>query len=200
MWWIMMVAMMTPSAAPLLLLYGRALRHSHRTGRGEAVRGASIALLAAGYLGVWLLFSMLAAMTQLLLQRADLISDMMLWSSSAVLSATVLALAGAYQFSPAKQACLKQCRGPVEFLTRYWRPGAAGSFAMGFRHGLWCVGCCWMLMALLFVGGVMNVVWIALLALLVLVEKTAPFGLRSSRLTGGVLIIWSVATLLVGRD
>jgi predicted metal-binding membrane protein len=195
MWWIMMIAMMTPSVTPLLLLYARALRHSRESGRGDAVRGASIAALAAGYLGIWLVFSIAAATVQLLLQRAALISDMMLWSRSGLLSAVVLAAAGVYQWSAAKRVCLSRCRSPFELLTRYWRPGAVGSFAMGARHGVWCVGCCWTLMALLFVGGVMNVVWIALLALLVLVERTAPFGLAASKFAGGLLIVWSIATL-----
>lgn len=197
MWWIMMIAMMTPAAAPLLLLYARALRHSHGHGQSEEIRGSSVALLAIGYLSIWLAFSMAAATMQWVLQRMALISDMMLWSESALLSAVVLAAAGAYQLSPAKQACLRWCRSPIEFLTRHWRPGPFGSFAMGVRHGVWCVACCWMLMALLFVGGVMNVVWIALLALLVLVERTAPFGVAASKITGGILIAWSVATLAV---
>jgi predicted metal-binding membrane protein len=197
MWWIMMIAMMTPSAAPLLLLYARALRHSNAAGRSDTVRNASVALLVAGYLSAWLVFSVAAAAIQLQLQRAALISQMMLWSQSAVLSAAVLAAAGMYQLSSAKQACLRHCRSPVEFLARHWRPGRIGSFMMGARHGFWCVGCCWMLMALLFVGGVMNVVWIALLAMLVLVERTTRFGIAASRLAGGVLIVWSIATLVL---
>lgn len=197
MWWIMMIAMMTPSAVPLLLLYARALRHFKDTGRGEAVQGASVALLAAGYLSVWLLFSIAAAAAQLLLKRGALISDMMLWSKSALLSAAVLLAAGIYQLSPAKQACLRHCRSPAELLTRGWRPGAIGSFALGARHGSWCVGCCWMLMALLFVGGVMNVVWIALLTLLVRMERTAQFGVMASKVSGGILIAWGVATVVI---
>jgi predicted metal-binding membrane protein len=97
----------------------------------------------------------------MLLQPAGLISGLMLWSKSAALSAIVLALAGAYQFSPLKRACLRQCRSPVRFLATHWRPGMWGVFVLGMRHGAYCVGCCWMLMTLLFVGGVMNVVWIA---------------------------------------
>ncbi|KVC39598.1 metal-binding protein [Burkholderia diffusa] len=194
MWWVMMIAMMTPGATPLVLLYRRVLQH-----RGAQAAGSAFAstFLLAGYLAVWFAFSVAAAVLQTLLQPAGLISGMMLWSKSAVLSAIVLALAGAYQFSPLKQACLRQCRSPVRFLTTYWRPGVTGSFLLGVRHGAHCVGCCWLLMALLFVGGVMNVVWIVALSLFVLVEKVLPGGERIGRALGVVLIAWAVATLLV---
>ena len=121
----------------------------------------------------------------------------MLWSKSAPLSAIVLAAAGAYQFSPLKRACLTQCRSPVNFLTAHWRPGIAGSFLLGMRHGIYCVGCCWLLMALLFVGGIMNLVWIAALSLIVFVEKILPGGERVGRVLGVVLIAWAGVTLLV---
>ena len=140
---------------------------------------------------------MAAAALQVGLQPADLTSSTMLWSKSAILSATVLFAAGIYQLSPLKSACLRQCRGPVAFLTRYWRPGRVGAFVLGLRHGAWCVGCCWMLMALLFVGGIMNFVWIAAIALLVLAEKLAPAGPAVSKATGVALLAWGVATLLV---
>ncbi|MBU9160364.1 DUF2182 domain-containing protein [Burkholderia multivorans] len=194
MWWTMMIAMMTPGAAPLVLLYRRVLRHRGAEARASARLSAC---LLAGYLVAWLAFSVLAAWLQQGLQPAGLISGMMLWSKSAVLSALVLALAGLYQFSPLKRACLRQCRSPVGFLTAHWRPGLAGSFVLGVRHGLYCVGCCWLLMALLFVGGVMNVVWIAALSLIVVVEKVAPRGERFGHALGIVLIGWAIATLLV---
>ena len=194
MWWVMMIAMMTPSAAPLVLLYGRVLRH-HAAANSNA--GVPSIFVAAGYLSVWLVFSAGAASLQEALQDAGRISGMMLWSKSAALSAAVLAAAGAYQLSPLKQACLAQCRGPVQFLTRYWRPGRGGAFLMGVRHGAYCVGCCWLLMALLFVGGVMNLLWIAALTSIVLVEKLSPAGNRIGKMLGGVLIVWAVATLLV---
>ena len=146
---------------------------------------------------VWLAFSVAAAALQKALQPAGLISEMMLWSRSAALSATVLAAAGAYQLSPLKYACLVHCRGPVRFLTEHWRPGHFGSFTLGVRHGAYCVGCCWALMALLFVGGVMNLIWIAVLTLIVLVEKLLPAGSRFSKLAGWLLIVWATATLLV---
>jgi predicted metal-binding membrane protein len=122
---------------------------------------------------------------------------MMLWSRSKVLSALVLAMAGLYQFSPLKHACLAQCRSPVRFLTEYWRPGRLGSFILGVRHGAYCVGCCWMLMALLFVGGVMNLVWIAVLTAVVLMEKLLSAGEKIGRFSGGLLLIWAIATMLV---
>ncbi len=195
MWWIMMIAMMTPSAAPLVLLYGRVARHAAEQRPGHVY--ASSVFLLLGYLAVWLAFSAAATALQFALQRSGLISVMMMWSKSAWLSAAVLIGAGAYQLSPLKHACLRHCRAPVEFLTRHWRPGRIGAFAMGIAHGGWCVGCCWTLMALLFVGGVMNLVWIALLALLVLVEKTASHGAAAGRAAGVALIAWGIATLAV---
>src|SRR5690606_40272082 len=121
----------------------------------------------------------------------------MMWSQSALLSAGVLVGAGVYQLSPLKHACLRHCRSPVGFLTRHWRPGRLGAMGLGARHGLWCVGCCALLMVLLFVGGVMNLAWIALIALLVLVEKLARSGPTVGRAAGVVLIGWGIATLAV---
>jgi predicted metal-binding membrane protein len=191
MWWAMMIAMMTPSAAPLVLLHGRVLRHHDR----PSVLAAF--LLLAGYLSVWLLFSLAAATVQKALEPSGLLSAMMLWSRSALLSALVLAAAGAYQFSPYKKACLSRCRAPARFLVEHWQPGARGTFLLGARHGLFCVGCCWLLMALLFVGGIMNLLWIAALMLIALVERLAPAGERVAQAFGLVLLAWSAATLLV---
>jgi predicted metal-binding membrane protein len=196
MWWIMMIAMMTPSAAPMILLYGRVLRHPPARAGAKAAYAPPL-FLAAGYLAAWLGFSAVAATAQFALTRMSLIWSMDLSSRSAALSAVVLMSAGAYQLSPLKNACLRQCRTPVEFLTRHFRSGRTGALAMGARHGLWCVGCCWMLMALLFVGGVMNLVWIAVIAALVLVEKVAPGGVIVGRVAGVALIGWGVATLAV---
>ncbi|ALX15814.1 metal-binding protein [Burkholderia cepacia JBK9] len=194
MWWVMMIAMMTPGAAPLVMLYRRVLR---LRGGGEAGSALTSVSLLAGYLTTWLVFSIGAALLQAMLQPTGLISAMMLWSKSAVLSAIVLALAGLYQFSPLKRACLRQCRAPAAFLVAHWRPGVAGSFLLGVRHGVVCVGCCWLLMALLFVGGVMNVVWIAALSLFVFAEKVLPGGERIGRVLGVVLIAWAGVTLIV---
>lgn len=194
MWWVMMIAMMTPSAAPLILLYRRVLRYH---GAVEAKSVIPSTFLLAGYMTAWLAFSICAASLQKMLQPTGLISEMMLWSKSAPLSAIVLAAAGIYQFSPLKRACLKQCRSPVNFLTSYWRPGVAGSFLLGVCHGSYCVGCCWLLMALLFVGGIMNLIWIAALSLIVFVEKILPGGERVGRVLGVVLIAWAGVTLLM---
>ena len=194
MWFVMMVAMMTPSVAPLVLMHGVVLRR--HMGSNRQTRGMTLALLG-GYLATWLIFSLAATVMQELLEPAGLLSGMMLWSRSATLSTVVLATAGLYQMSPLKQACLSRCRSPVRFLTEHWRPGVLGAFGLGLRHGVFCVGCCGMLMALLFVGGVMNLVWIAALTALVLAEKFLPAGPRFGMLTGGILIVWAIATLLV---
>ena len=196
MWWVMMVAMMTPSAAPMVLLYGRVLRH-HRKEASTAHRLAPSVYLVAGYLAAWLAFSIGAASLQMLLLSTGVTSTSMLWSQNATFSAAVLAVAGVYQLSPLKSACLAQCRGPVAFLTRHWRPGRAGAFAIGIRHGAFCVGCCWMLMTLLFIGGLMNLAWIAALTLLVLVEKLTPAGPVVSKVAGFALLAWAVATVVV---
>lgn len=194
MWWVMMIAMMTPSAVPLVFLYLRVLRH-HAPLSGNPY--ASSALLLMGYLAAWLGFSLAAAALQKALEPAGLISEMMLWSRNAALSATVLAAAGFYQFSAPKRACLARCRAPSRFLMEHWRPGRLGSFMLGVRHGAFCVGCCWLLMALLLVGGIMNLIWIAALMLFVLAEKLLPAGPMFGRISGGVLLIWALATLLV---
>lgn len=191
MWWVMMIGMMTPSAAPLVLLYARVLRSNAPDGRGV---GRATALLLAGYLAAWLAFSLAATGLQKALLSLGWLSDMMLWSRSAGLSAALLGLAGLYQLSAAKRACLTQCRSPVGFLTRH---GRGASFVLGLRHGAYCVGCCGLLMALLFVGGVMNLVWIAVLTGFVLLEKLLPAGAAAGRWLGGLLLLWAVATLAV---
>lgn len=194
MWFVMMVAMMTPSVAPLVLIYGVVLRR--HAGSNRQTRGMTLALLG-GYLATWLVFAVAATVMQELLEPAGLLSGTMWWSRSAALSAAVLATAGLYQMSPLKRACLSRCRSPVRFLTEHWRPGILGAFGLGLRHGAFCVGCCGMLMALLFVGGIMNLVWIAALTALVLAEKLLPAGPRFGIFTGGMLIVWAIATLLV---
>ena len=192
MWWSMMVAMMAPSAAPIILLYGRVRRAASLP--GEA---AGSGVFAAGYLLVWLSFSLAAAILQWGLQRWELLSPALLGSQSRWLSAGVLLAAGAYQLSPFKNLCLRRCRAPAAFLSHHWRPGLRGALRLGVLHGAYCLGCCWLLMALLFVGGVMNLAWIAALALLVLAEKLLPRGPWVGRATGGVLVLWGLATLLV---
>jgi predicted metal-binding membrane protein len=186
MWAIMMVAMMLPSAAPTILLVTALARD----------RIAPVAIpFACGYVLVWTGFSLAATALQFGLDRAGVLSGTMA-TSSAALAGVVLIVAGAYQWTPLKQACLRHCRSPLAFLLGRWRKGAWGAVTNGMRHGLFCLGCCWMLMVLLFVGGLMNLLWIAALALLVLIEKTLPWGGRTSRATGAALVVWGAVTLV----
>jgi predicted metal-binding membrane protein len=192
MWAVMMVGMMLPSAAPMILLY------DHVRERQEA-KGASLAgtaVFAAGYLAAWALFSLAATGAQWALERLALLSPMM-DSASPWLGGGLLILAGLYQWTPLKNACLVHCRAPITYLAHHWRTGRAGAFRMGLHHGLFCVGCCWVLMALLFVFGVMNLLWIAALAIFVLLEKVLPRGDLVGRATGGLMIaagLWLVLT------
>lgn len=195
MWWVMMIAMMTPSAAPTVLLYGRVQRTAAAQGRAQGL--SPTWSFVAGYLLVWLGFSLAAAGLHWGLEREGLISTGMMGSQNRWLSAGVLAAAGLYQLSPLQGLCLDHCRNPASFLSKHWRPGLDGAVRLGVVHGAWCVGCCWGLMALLFVGGVMNLAWIAAITLLVLGEKVLPGGRWVGRAAGGVLIAWGVATLLV---
>lgn len=181
MWWVMMVAMMLPSAAPMILLHVRAA-----TAAGAAPATGSF---LAGYLLVWGLFSVAAAALQVLLQKVGAM-DMALFSQP--LSAAVLIATGFYQLSPLKDMCLSRCRNPAQFLTRYYEPGTAGALRMGIIHGAFCAGCCWLLMALLFVGGVMNLAWIAFLTLLVAAEKLLPGGQRIAVVSGVLCLVWGV--------
>jgi len=177
MWWIMMVAMMIPSAAPMILLYGRVARHAQKKGQMEqGVLPTFVFVL--GYLAAWLGFSALATGAQWGLERAGLMHQMLMWSTSTTLTGVLLIAAGLYQLTPLKQACLEHCRSPAGYLSTHWRDGRSGAFHMGLTHGSYCLGCCWVLMVLLFAGGIMNLVWIAGLAIIVLVEKLAPWGPR----------------------
>jgi predicted metal-binding membrane protein len=196
MWWTMMIAMMAPSAAPTILLFAQVHRSALGQGRMQD-RFAPIGAFVAGYLWVWLIFSAVATGLQWALESSALVSAMMMGSRSRWLSGGVLIAAGLYQLSPLKQACLSHCRAPASFLTRHWRPKASGAFRLGMLHGGYCVGCCWLLMALLFVGGVMNLVWIAALAVLVLVEKVLPAGRWAGRAAGVAVIVWGIATFQV---
>jgi predicted metal-binding membrane protein len=190
MWAVMMVAMMVPTAVPMTLVYAAVARKA-------AVQHNPIAptfVFVAGYAAVWGLFSIAATAAQGGLEQAALLSPMMV-STSSIFGAIVLLAAGAYQFTRYKRACLRHCRGPAAFLAHFWRAGSFGAFRMGTRLGLYCLGCCWILMALLFVGGVMSLFWIATLAVFVLLEKAAPFGERMSRVAGGGLILAGVLAL-----
>ena len=183
MWAVMMAGMMLPSAAPAILIHARVAR----SGESPERPVLRTYLFAAGYLVVWCGFALAATALQGALARRAWLTPMM-ESATPALSAALLALAGLYQGSGAKRACLRHCRGPVAFLAEHWRPGAGGALAMGVRHGLYCVGCCWALMLLLFAGGVMSLAWIAGLSLFVLFEKLSPFGDAGDRATGAVLL------------
>jgi predicted metal-binding membrane protein len=192
MWWTMMVAMMLPSAAPAVRLYARVHRHAATRGGGTA----PVAAFVAGYALAWGAFALAATAVQAALAAAGGLAPMTLGIPQAWLAGVVLIAAGAYQFTPYQRACLAHCRAPAAFLSRHWRPGAAGALRLGARHGVFCLGCCAGLMALLFVGGVMNLAWIAALALLVLAEQRLPGGRAIGRVAGLVLVAWGVALLL----
>lgn len=187
MWCVMMVAMMLPSAAPVVLLYARVYRQSQRRGQIDSPYIPTANFLF-GYLLAWFGFSVVATTIQWLLEYSRMLDAMMMWSTTTTLSAIFLAFAGVYQFSTLKTVCLKHCRSPIEFISQRWRTGRSGATIMGIEHGAYCVGCCWLLMALLFVGGVMNLVWIAALASVVLLEKLTPSGRWISRGSGALLI------------
>lgn len=188
MWALMMAAMMLPSALPMILTF---VDLGVRT--AEPARGRSF---VAAYLFVWFAFSAGATAAQWVLQAMGWVNPMIV-SSSALLTALLLLIAGAYQFSRLKQVCLSRCRTPMGFLLGEWRAGVYGAFVMGVRHGLFCVGCCWALMALLFVGGVMNLAWVAALSIAVAIEKLAPRGERLASALGLGLIAAGLVKLLV---
>jgi predicted metal-binding membrane protein len=195
MWAVMMVAMMLPAASPMVLLYGRVVRQSERKGQLRNA-AACIAAFAGGYLSLWILFSAFAVTAQWALEHSGATSSMMALRSRAVAGALLIA-AGLYQLTPLKESCLAHCRSPAEFLAAHWRGGVAGAWRMGLSHGAYCVGCCFALMLLLFVGGVMNLIWIAGLSVLVLLEKLMPQG-EHLRVPLGVLMMVAGAVLIVG--
>lgn len=179
MWAVMMAAMMLPSALPMVLTFVSIGQRS-----GAAARGRSFVI---AYLAVWFVFSAGATGAQWSLQRMGWV-DPMIVSTSSLLTGALLLIAGVYQFSRLKRMCLSHCRTPLGFLLGEWRSGTVGAFVMGARHGLLCVGCCWALMALLFVGGVMNLAWVAALSIAVALEKLLPRGERLAGALGVVLI------------
>ncbi|MCZ6658599.1 MAG: DUF2182 domain-containing protein [Gammaproteobacteria bacterium] len=185
MWWVMMVAMMLPSASPMLLLFAIINRKQRSRGRPFVPTG----VFAAGYLIVWGLFSVIATLLQWALEGTGLLSSMMV-STSALLGGCLLLAAGAWQLTPIKQACLRHCRSPIAFLSGNWRNGRGGAFLMGVRHGVYCLGCCGFIMGLLFYGGVMNLYWIIGLAVFVLIEKLTPAGHWISKAVGIGLLGW----------
>jgi predicted metal-binding membrane protein len=190
MWAVMMTAMMLPGATPMILFYGAAVRRQQ-----DAAAPGGIYALAAGYVAVWAVFSVLATVLQRLLAERLLVSPMMELTTPRA-GAILLAVAGVYQFTPLKQACLGMCQSPLAFLLGRWRAGTAGALRMGIEHGLFCVGCCWALMLLLFAGGVMNLAVIGALTLFVAFEKLGFLGRHSARINGAFLIalgLWIAA-------
>ncbi|MCA8927044.1 MAG: DUF2182 domain-containing protein [Alphaproteobacteria bacterium] len=193
MWWIMMIAMMLPSASPTVLLFARI--HRKQRERGQA--SVPTAIFTFGYLAAWAGFSVLATALQWGLERVGLLNGMMA-STVPWLGGGLLIAAGLWQFSPWKLACLRHCRSPLSFLMTRWRPGWKGALVMGLDHGAFCLGCCWFLMALLFFGGIMNLWWIGGLALYVLLEKTVPAAHWLGYGLGVVLTAWGGGILLSG--
>ena len=193
MWVVMMTAMMVPAAAPMVLTF--AVVQRKRREQDRAAVPTVVFLL--GYAAVWTAFAAAAALAQWRLHEADLLSATMA-STSTRLGGALLLVAGVFQWTPLKQACLTKCRSPLSFVMTEWREGRAGAFVMGVRHGAYCVACCWALMALLFVAGVMNLLWIAGLAILVLVERVLPGGVGVSRVVGVLLLVAGVVVLVRG--
>lgn len=187
MWAVMMVAMMTPSAAPMILMFAGV----NRRRREQQVSYVPTGVFLMGYLVVWAGFSVLATTAQWALHAVFLLSPMMALTSP-VFGGVLLLAAGIYQWTPLKHACLSKCRSPLGFVLNEWREGRWGAFLMGLKHGVYCTGCCWSLMALLFVAGVMNLLWVAAIAGFVLLEKVAPGGERLGRVVGVVVVGWGV--------
>ena len=191
MWAVMMVGMMVPTAAPMILLFALV----HRKRRADGGLFVPIGVFALGYVLVWTTFSLIAAALQWRLHDAALLSPMMV-STHALLGGVIFLAAGAYQWTPLKHACLKHCRSPLQFIMHRWRAGTGGALRMGLEHGAYCLGCCWILMGLLFVGGVMNLLWVAAIAVFILGEKTAPRGEWVARLSGAAMAAAGVFLLL----
>ena len=187
MWAVMMVAMMTPSAAPMILMFAGI----NRSRRDQQVPYVPTSVFLAGYLVVWAAFSVLVTAAQWGLHTASLLSPMMV-STSPALGGILLLVAGIYQWTPLKHACLSKCRSPLGFVLHEWREGRWGALLMGLKHGSYCAGCCWSLMALLFVAGVMNLLWVAAIAGFILLEKVAPAGQRMGQAAGALMIAGGV--------
>lgn len=191
MWWIMMIAMMLPSATPMILL---AAALNRKAAPNRQPYGKS-SYFAAGYLLAWAAFSAIAVAVQYGLTTSGLLSSLM-QSTSTVLASGLLIAAGLWQFTSVKRSCLRHCRSPIKFLVEHRRPGNLGSLITGWHHGIYCIGCCWFLMALLLVGGVMNLYWIVGLAAYVLIEKIFPGGERIGQIVGAGLLAWGLSLLI----
>jgi len=187
MWMVMMAAMMLPSATPMILAYAA-------ISRGRVHSLAATWLFAVAYLVIWTVFSAAATAGQLALENASLLYGPS--RTTSIVGAALLVFAGMYQLTPLKNACLAHCRSPLGFFMTKWRDGRTGAFNMGVKHGTYCVGCCGMLMGLLFVFGVMNLLWVAALSVLVLLEKIAPFGRAIARVSGVAMLAGAIALMV----
>lgn len=190
MWAAMMVGMMVPTAAPMTLVYAAVARKAARQDNPVA----PTFVFVAGYIAMWGVFSVAATAAQRGLDHVALLSPTMV-SASPLLGGALLIGAGVYQLTPYKRACLEHCRAPAHFISQHWRNGSAGAFRMGLEHGAYCLGCCWILMGLLFVGGVMNLLWIAAIAAFILLEKTMPFAETGGRFVGAAMILVGLLSL-----
>ena len=186
MWTVMQIAMMTPTAVPMLLFLTKINRNKHPDRAPYLETG----LFLLGYLMVWTGFSFLATLVQWGLQTAALLSSTSLVRATPVVGGVLLIAAGFFQFSPLKNTCLTHCRTPVEFIMSRWQEGKRGAVLMGMKHGLYCVGCCWLLMVMLFAVGVMNVLWMAMITIFMLIEKIAPAGDRIGKGAGVLFILF----------
>ncbi len=186
MWSVMMVAMMTPSVIPMVMMYTTIKKNKQK--KGQPYTPTFIFL--SGYLVAWALFSIVASAIQYPLHENGLLNPMMN-SRSYLLSGGILVLAGIYQWTPLKDACLTECRSPLSFLMTSWKEGHLGAFKLGVHHGLYCIGCCWALMAVLFAVGVMNMLWVLLITVFVLLEKATPISPTFVRIiTGLIMVVW----------
>jgi predicted metal-binding membrane protein len=191
MWFVMMIAMMTPSVAPLILIFAMVNRQKKQQQNPFVPTG----YLLSGYFLVWAVFSLLATLLQWLLQNISLLNPEMV-TTNKILGGAILIAAGIFQFTPLKQRCLSYCRTPIDFIHRNWKEGRTGALRMGIENGLYCLGCCWVLMSLLFVSGIMNLLWIVLIALFVLIEKALPKIKSISFIAGAILIVYGILFLM----
>jgi predicted metal-binding membrane protein len=190
MWSVMMIGMMLPSAVPAIVMYGTLARKHRETGTALP----AVWVFAAGYIAVWTAFSLGAVLLEAALQAQGLLNPMLV-STNAWLTGGLLIAAGVYQWLPVKRVCLEKCRAPLQFFLMRWRPGPRGAFLMGVEHGAFCVGCCWVLMLLLFAAGVMDLMWVVVIAAFVLVEKLFPFARAVGWASGALLAAGGVAVI-----
>lgn len=192
MWNVMMVAMMTPSITPLVLIFGKINRQRRQQERPFV----NTIYLLAGYFLVWAAFSLASTCLQWLLQHISLLNPEMK-TTNKILGSVILIVTGIFQLTPLKRTCLTYCRTPLNFVLQQWKEGKRGALIMGIKNGIYCVGCCWMLMALLFVAGIMNLLWVALIALFVLIEKISFQMKWISYVAGVILIVFGVLLLVL---